>query len=297
MRRILTVLAIAAVAALALYWGLTRTAPVTAETLAGIEPDLARGEWVFTAAGCEGCHVAEGAEGDGPPVLAGGERFDSPFGTFVAPNISPHPEEGIGTWTDAEIVTAVMSGVSPGGQHYFPAFPYAAYGRAELADIVSLVAYLRTLPESDRENEPHEVAFPFNIRRNIGLWKRLFVEHDEWVLDGELDEQQERGRYLVEALAHCGECHTPRNALGGLDRSRWLAGAPNPAGRGNIPNITPAELSWSHADLVEYFTSGFTPDFDTAGGPMAEVVRTLSQLPQEDREAIAAYVKALPPAE
>ncbi|WP_319637539.1 cytochrome c [Roseitranquillus sediminis] len=287
----------AAVAAgVVLWWGLTRPAPLAAEALAGLEGDPARGENVFNAAGCASCHTAEDAEEDGPPVLAGGRRFPSPFGTFVAPNISPHQVVGVGGWSDVELVSAIMLGVSPEGSHYFPAFPYASYGKAEMQDVVDLVSYLRTLPESDRPSEAHEVGFPFNIRRNLGLWKILFVQND-WVIGGELSAEEERGRYLAEALAHCGECHTPRNALGGFERDRWMAGAPFPAGDGRVPNITPAELSWSHGDLVEYFTSGFTPDFDTAGGAMAEVVRTLAKLPEADRAAIASYVKALPPAE
>jgi mono/diheme cytochrome c family protein len=280
----------------AAYWVLTRPDGLGAEALAGIEGDLAEGERIFRAAGCASCHVAPDAAETEAPVLAGGQKFPSPFGTFVAPNISPHPQAGIGGWSELELVNAVHSGVSPGGRHYFPALPYAAYGRAELQDLVSLDKYLRTLPESDVENQPHEVPFPFSIRRNVGLWKQLFVS-DDWVLEVEPESPQARGRYLVEALGHCAECHTPRNLLGGLDRSRWMGGAPNPSGKGNIPNITPARLDWSQADLVAYFTSGFTPEFDTAGGEMAKVVRELSKLPVEDREAIAAYVKALPAVE
>ena len=295
-RRAAASLALVALAGLLLYWGLTRAAPLAAASVAGIEPDAERGARVFHAAGCASCHVAPDAEDEGPPVLEGGQRFPSPFGTFVAPNISPDPEHGIGGWSTAELVTAIRRGVSPEGEHYYPALPYPAYRRAELDDLVHLDAYLRTLPASNRPDEAHDVPFPFSVRRNLGLWKLLFL-NDDWVMPAEPGSELARGRYLVEALGHCAECHTPRNRLGGLDRSRWMAGAPNPTGEGRIPNITPAGLDWSKRDLVEFFTSGFTPDFDTAGGEMAKVVRELARLPEADREAIAAYVKALPPAE
>ena len=159
-----------------------------------------------------------------------------------------------------------------------------------------LVAHLRTLPPSQVESLPHDVPFPFSIRRGIGLWKRLNLNED-WVVEGDLTAQQQRGRYIAEALSHCGECHTPRGPLGGLDHARWLSGAPNPSGEGRIPDITPAGLDWSESDIAYYLETGFTPDFDTAGAEMAMVVSELAKLPTEDRAAIAAYLKAVPPAE
>jgi mono/diheme cytochrome c family protein len=226
-------------------------------------------------------------------VLAGGLPFPSDFGTFHAPNISPDPNHGIGGWTLPQFARAVTRGVSPEGQHYYPAFPYAAYQHLAPQDVVNLFAYMQTLPAAEVPSLPHEVGFPFNVRRGLGVWKILFLK-DEYVMADVSDAQVERGRYLVEGMAHCGECHTARNALGGLQRKAWLTGAPNPSGKGRIPGITPAHLDWSQVDLVEYFTSGFTPEYDSAGGEMAEVVRNLAQLPESDREAIAAYLKALP---
>jgi mono/diheme cytochrome c family protein len=190
----------------------------------------------------------------------------------------------------------VLKGVSPGNTHYYPAFPYTSYTHMSIADAGDLFAYIKTLPASDTPSRAHDVGFPFNIRRTLGGWKWLFAS-DDYVLTGDLSEQLQRGRYLVEGLAHCGECHTPRNALGGLQRDQWLAGAPNPSGKGTIPNITPGKLEWSESDLVAYFTSGFTPEYDSAGGEMAKVVSNLAQLPQSDREAIAAYLKAIPAVE
>ncbi len=226
-------------------------------------------------------------------VMSGGLAIVSDFGTFHVPNISPDPTTGIGDWSLPEFARSLTKGVSPEGAHLYPAFPYTAYGHMETQDVVDLHAYLMTLPSSSTPSKPHDVSFPFTIRRGLGGWKLLF-DKDDFVLTAELAPDVARGRYLVEALAHCGECHTPRNALGGLDRGKWLTGAPNPSGKGRIPDITPTALDWSKADLVEYFTSGFTPEFDSAGGEMAEVVRNLSELPESDRAAIAAYLKALP---
>ncbi len=291
-------IALATLGAAGAAWIATGPDPLPEAALAGLSGDAARGALVFAAAGCASCHTDPLAAEDGPegPVLAGGRRFASDFGTFVAPNVSPDPVQGIGGWTDAQIVTAVMRGVSPGGAHYYPAFPYDAYAKAAPQDILDLVAHLRTLPASDRPSAPHEVGFPFSIRRAVGAWKRLY-RSDDWALAGELSPEATRGRYLVEALAHCGECHTPRGPLGGLRRDAWLAGAPNPSGEGRIPNITPAALRWSEAEIAEYLSSGFTPAFDTAGGEMAAVVKSTARLPPGDRAAIAAYLKAVPPRE
>jgi len=171
-----------------------------------------------------------------------------------------------------------------------------AYAHAAPQDIADLKAFLDTLPASDAPSRDHEVGFPFSIRRMLGGWKFLFAD-DAWVLDGELSDQLARGRYLVEALGHCGECHTPRNALGGLERDRWLSGAENPSGQGRIPNITPAALDWSEAEIAEYLNSGFTPEFDSAGGEMVAVIESIAHLSDADRQAIAAYLKQVPAVE
>ena len=295
-RRILRTLLLALVAALGLWVWLTQPARLDPEFFAGIEGDAERGALVFHAAGCANCHAAPDAEGAARLVLAGGQRFASDFGTFVAPNISPDPDHGIGTWTREDFAAAMVLGVSPEGRHYFPAFPYTAYARATAQDVADLWAYWARLPLSERPNEPHEIAFPFGARRNVGLWKTIHLRRD-WAVTGDLTELEARGRYLSEALAHCAECHTPRDGLGGLDRSRWLAGAPNPSGQGRIPNITPAALRWSAEDVAAYLSSGFTPDFDVAGGTMALVVDSLSNLPPEDHAAIAAYLRRVAPVE
>jgi mono/diheme cytochrome c family protein len=280
--------ALAIVGAAGLY--ITRPQTVDSDTFAALTPDPAHGARVFTASGCASCHMAEGSKT--PLVLSGGQRLTSPFGTFVVPNISSDPEAGIGGWTLDQFASAVTKGTSPEGQHYFPAFPYAAYQKMTDQDVADLWAYMQTLPADQTPSQPHEVSFPFNIRTALGGWKMLFTPKD-WVMPADTP-QLERGRYLVEAQAHCGECHTPRNALGGLQRDAWLIGAPDPSGRGKVPDITPATLGWSAGDIAYYLESGFTPDYDSAGGHMAHVVENMAQLPASDREAIAAYLLALP---
>lgn len=274
----------------AAYW-LTRPRTVSASDYAALTGNSEHGEQVFHAAGCASCHTAPDAPATDQPILAGGRAFVSDFGTFYAPNISPDPAQGIGGWAVTDLANAMVHGTSPEGAHYYPAFPYTTYARATPQDVADLFAFLQTLPADPTPSKMHEVGFPFNIRRALGGWKLMFYTQD-WMTPATAE--TERGRYLVEALGHCAECHTPRNILGGLERDKWLMGAPNPSGRGKIPNITPAALDWSQADLVEYFTSGFTPDYDSAGGEMADVVQNLSKLPREDRAAIAAYLKALP---
>ena len=292
MQRALVSLGLLALVGAGAAWVLTAPRPLPAAELEALTGDPVHGATVFHAAGCASCHVAPDAVQSEAPILAGGQRFETQFGFFVAPNISPSPQ-GIGEWTDAEVMNAVLRGVSPEGQHYYPSFPWNAYWKAEPQDVADLVAHLRTLPSSDAESEAHDLPFPFSIRRAVGAWKLLFLQ-DDWVVAGDLSGQQTRGRYLVEALGHCGECHTPRNALGGLRTAAWLAGARDPAGTGWNPNITPAGLSWSEGEIVAMLQSGFTPEFDVVGGEMAEVVTNTSRLPLEDQAAIAAYLKVVP---
>jgi len=294
MRRVFLSLLAIALAVLGAGWALTRPASVPEAELVGLTGDAAAGEMVFWAAGCASCHAAEDATGEARLILSGGQRFASDFGTFVAPNISMDPEHGIGDWTLAQFVTALQEGISPEGRHYYPAFPYTAYRLATRQDLADLWAFWQTLPASDVPNQSHELGVPFSIRRTVGVWNLLNLQ-DDFVLTGDLTEEQTRGRYLAEALAHCAECHTPRDALGGLDRAAWMAGAPNPSGTGTIPPLTPDRLRWSEAEIAAYLNDGFTPDFDSAGGSMVSVIHNMAMLPEADRQAIAAYLKSLPP--
>lgn len=278
-------------------WFLTGPKPLSDDRISVIRAasaDIEAGRNVFWAAGCASCHVAPGAEETDAPLLTGGQKFPSDFGTFHAPNISQDSEHGIGNWDLDQFANAVQRGISPNGQHYYPAFPYTAYANATPEDIAALFAFMKTLPPDSTPNIAHEVGFPFNIRRSVGGWKLLFFK-EGWAVEGDLSPEATRGRYLSEALSHCAECHTPRNLIGGLERSAWLSGAPDPSGKGSVPNITPAKLDWSDLDIENYLTTGFTPEYDTAGGHMVSVVQNLARLPQSDRQAIVAYLNTIPP--
>jgi mono/diheme cytochrome c family protein len=260
--------------------------------------DADRGATWFWAGGCASCHAAARADGEDRFRLGGGQRLETPFGVFVPPNISPDPTDGIGAWSAADFANAMLRGLAPDGRHYYPAFPYGSYARMAPQDVADLWAFLQTLPAVEGRAAEHDLGFPFGMRRGIGLWKRAFLSDAPVIAVDEGDPALVRGRYLVEGPGHCAECHTPRNVLGGLRTTRWMAGGPAPEGTGRIPNITPGDGgigSWSAGDVAYFLETGFTPDFDTAGGMMASVQRNMAMLTGEDRDAIAAYLLALPP--
>ncbi|MDO8885011.1 cytochrome c [Pseudotabrizicola sp.] len=296
MSRLVSLAVVALLGGGAAFWFITAPKTLPADHFVDISGDAARGESVFHATGCASCHMAPGATGEAQLVLAGGQAFPSDFGTFIAPNITPDRVQGIGGWSLADLGNALQSGVSPQGTHYYPALPYWSYAKLQPQDVADLYSFLQTLPAAANPSQPHQIGFPFSIRRVVGGWKFLNSDSN-FVVQGNLTEAEIRGRYISEAMAHCGECHTPRNALGGLDTSRWLAGAPNPSGQGRIPNITPAKLEWSEAEIIIYLTSGFTPDYDVVGGHMVHVVENMAKLPESDRAAVAAYLKKVPAAE
>ncbi|MGL4236045.1 c-type cytochrome [Tabrizicola sp.] len=291
--RVLRWLLVLGVIAAGVLWFLARPNPLSEAEVANLTGDVAKGELVFWATGCASCHMASGAKDEAQLVLSGGQRFPSDFGTFVAPNISQDPEYGIGNWSLLDFASAVTRGVSPEGEHYYPALPYASYAKMELQDVADLYAFMKTLPADPTPSAAHELGFPFSRREAVGVWKLLFLS-DDWAIAGNMTPTAARGRYIAEALAHCGECHTPRNFLGGMDTARWLGGAPNPSGEGRIPNITPGKLGWTAPDIVQYLTTGFTPDFDVVGGHMVHVVANMARLPESDRQAVAEYLLAVP---
>jgi len=294
-RRIFIGVGLAGIIALGIFWWLTApgsaVVPATAPPAA---PNPANGLVIFNAGGCSSCHAVPSQPDR--TRLGGGLAIPSPFGTFYAPNISPDPVDGIGRWTEAEFVNAVTRGVSPAGVHYFPAFPYASYAHAKTEDIRDLFAYLKTLAPVAGRVRDHDVRFPFNIRRNIGIWKWLFMDGKPFVPDPARSAQWNRGAYLVNGLGHCAECHSPRNFLGGIIAAQRFAGGPNPEGEGWVPNITQKGLAeWSDKDIASFLKTGEMPDGDSAGGSMVRVIKNTSQLSGEDRAAIADYIKSLPP--
>src|SRR4029079_9398690 len=234
---------------------------------------------------------------DDKTKLGGGVGLKSPFGTFYTPNISPDPSQGIGKWAEADFVTAMIKGTSPDGRHYFPAFPYTSYQRIGTGDLRDLFAYLKTLPAVQDKSRPHDVPFPFNIRRTLGGWKFLFLDGKPFEGDPTRDAAWHRGAYLVNGPGHCAECHSPRNVLGGIVASQRFAGGPEPGGDGFVPNITQKGLSLSHEQLVKLLEPGETPDGDSVGGEMGKVVANTAKLSAEDRAAIATYIKSPAPVE
>lgn len=302
MRRLVSLLIFIALIGFAIFWWLTKpSATQYSSSNAQIDldaVDLDNGEKIFWASGCASCHAEKNATEENKLLLGGGHRLDTPFGTFITPNISPDSDTGIGSWNFQQFLIAMKDGVSPEGKHYYPAFPYTSYVKMTEKDVVDLFGYLKTLPPVSRINEPHELSFVFGWRRPLGIWKNLFLNPD-WVFSvPSSDEQLTRGQYLVEALGHCGECHTPRNLIGGLKSGKWLGGGPAPEGLGKIPNITPHPdgiAGWSSDDIAYYLESGFTPDYDSVGGTMVSVQENMSKLPSSDLEAISAYLKAIPP--
>ncbi len=296
MRKIITIVFILIAATGLIGWFLSAPSFISPSAFANITGNTTQGEQVFYASGCASCHAAPKATGEAKKILSGGKHFKSDFGTFFAPNISPDPDFGIGKWTMLDFANAVQKGTSPSGQHYYPAFPYTSYSRMTSQDVADLFVYMKTLPKVQTPNQSHHLGFPFNIRRGLGLWKLLFASQNP-DLSLSNDPEVQRGRYLVEGPGHCGECHTQRNPIGGLNYDRWLAGGPSPEGTGKIPNITSGETginSWAKADIEAYLKTGFTPDFDTAGGSMVDVIDNTSHLSDSDIKAIAKYLKAIP---
>lgn len=258
-----------------------------------------RGAYLFLAGGCAGCHTDVKAKG---PTLAGGRELKTPFGIFYGPNITPDPVHGLGKWTEADFRRAMREGVRPDGAYFFPVFPYPSFTAISDADLGDLWAYLKTVPAVAAPSRPHEIDFPFGWRFFQAGWRWLHFEEGPFKPDPKRPPEWNRGAYLVTALGHCAECHTPRDSTGGLDHELWLAGTADGPEGARVPNLTPAPKTglaqWSLDDLIECLRSGFTPDGDVVGGQMFEVVdKGLSKLKPEDIRAIAVYLKALPPIE
>ncbi|MBV9290408.1 MAG: cytochrome c [Hyphomicrobiales bacterium] len=253
--------------------------------------DPAAGRTVFFIAGCESCHMSP--RQDDPLRLGGGMELKTPFGSFYPPNISPDLDDGIGAWTEIDIATAIMAGVSRNGGHLYPALPYASYCRMSIKDVRDLIAFLRTTAPVKGKAPPNALSFPFSIRRAVGFWKLLYMPRIEHPVATDPAGPNELGRYLVQGPGHCPECHSPRTFLGGIVESRRLTGGPLPEGKGKAPNITAVGLKdWSESDIADALSTGLTPGGDTLGGPMAAVVRSLSQAPAADLAAIAGYLKS-----
>jgi mono/diheme cytochrome c family protein len=282
-----------------IFWRILSAAVVALLPILSLSaaPDaVSRGAYLANAAGCEGCHTDR--EHGGQPY-AGGRALATPFGTFYSPNITPDPKTGIGRWSDEEFLRALRDGVRPDGANFFPVFPYPSFTNITDTDARAIKAYLFSLPAVRQANRAHDVSFPFSWRFLQYGWKLLFFTPGPFRPVPERSEAYNRGAYLVTALAHCGECHTPRNWFGATEPDRFLAGNPDGPDGKYVPNITPDPQTgigdWSEEDITTLLKTGQTPEFDFVGGAMGEVVHNTSRLDDADRQAIAVYLKSLPP--
>jgi mono/diheme cytochrome c family protein len=257
---------------------------------------IERGAYLANAADCAACHT-DFLRGGQP--FAGGRALETPFGTFYSPNITPDPETGIGRWTDAQFLRAMRHGDRPDGANYFPAFPYTSFTWIVDDDVRAIKTYLFSLTPVHQPSRAHDVSFPFSWRFLLNGWKLLYFDTGPFRPTPARSAEHNRGVYLVAALTHCGECHTPRNWFGAMDQSRFLGGNPEGPDGKPVPNITPDKKTgignWSADDIVKVLTDGHTPDFDEVAGAMAEVVRSTAKLTEEDRRAIAVYLQTVPP--
>ncbi len=295
LRTVIVGLVVLALAGSGFFYALTIPKPAVTGPLPARAADLANGETMFNIGGCASCHATPKQKN--PQRLGGGLALATPFGTFKVPNISSDPTHGLGAWSEEAFVNAMLRGVGRNGEHLYPAFPYTSYQRMALDDVRDLLAFLKTLPADARPSEPHQLPFPFSVRRGLGLWKLLYLDGRPFTPDPASSAEINRGAYLVEGPGHCAECHSPRDMLGGIVTARRFAGGPDAEGKGWVPNITPHAdgiASWSAKDIAYLLQSGFTPDSDSVGSNMADVVRSTAKLSDADRSAIAAYVKSLP---
>ncbi len=295
-------LAVVLVIGLGAFWIVTLPAVVPASALPSYTPNVDNGRTMFNIGGCASCHAVPNVDPDkvDRTRLGGGLALNSPFGTFYVPNISPDAKDGIGKWSEANFVTALWKGTSEYGGNLYPAFPYTSYQHMQLNDVRDLFAYLKTLPPVPGKVRQHDLSFPFNEHRLLGGWKLLFLRGGPFTPDPAQSAQWNRGAYLVNGPGHCAECHSPRNALGGIIESERFAGGPAVDGSGWVPNITPVGLQrgdevWSIKDIASFLGDGMMPSGDFAGDTMADVIRNTSLLTADDRAAVAVYIASLPP--
>jgi mono/diheme cytochrome c family protein len=256
-----------------------------------------RGEYIFQATGGCGCHTDYANNG---ALLAGGRAIETPFGTIYGTNITPDPETGIGGWSDEDFLRAMTEGIGPDGTMFYPVFPFTAFTRMTREDVLDLKAYLFSVPPVRQENKPPELGFPFNVRAGLTAWRLLNFDAGTFEPLAEQSAEWNRGAYITNALAHCGECHTPRGATGALNEEMHYAGSKEGPEGELAPNITPDEKtgigSWSVADISWFLQTGFEPGGDDAQGLMRQVIdHGYQYLEASDLQAIAIYLKSLKP--
>ncbi|HEX2528103.1 MAG TPA: cytochrome c [Geminicoccus sp.] len=292
---LLALVIVVAVAAVAFFFWPARLGDVTAAR-AALPPgheSVERGEYLARAADCAACHTLA----SGKPY-AGGLPFKLPFGTIYASNITPDKQTGIGDWTDAEFVRAMQHGIDRDGQNLYPAFPYASYALMSTEDLLAIKDYLFSMEPVRKETPPSELSFPYNQRYLMRAWNLLFVPGDRLTPDPERPADWNRGAYLVEAMGHCGECHTPRNLLFAQDSGKKFAGAVTAGWKAyNISSDKETGIgNWTDQQLADYLAQGHAEGRGAASGSMAEVVEYSTQyLTQDDIRAMVAYLRTVPP--
>lgn len=252
-----------------------------------------RGEYLTIAADCAACHTTR----DGKP-FAGGLPFKLPFGTIYSSNITSDNENGIGSWSDAEFVRAVRSGVGQHGENLYPAFPYTSYALLSTDDILAIRAYLRTVAAVAAPAPENSLSFPFNQRWLMRGWNLLFLPSSEFAADPSRGDEWNRGAYLVEGLAHCGECHTPRGLMFQRKQGEALSGGEVDGWKAwNITSDPETGIgSWTDADITSFLSTGHAKGHGPAGSAMREAVDlSFSKLPTADIKAIVAYLRTVPP--
>lgn len=255
------------------------------------QAQVERGRYLTRAANCKSCHTRD----QGQPY-AGGVEFATAAGTLYSTNITPDEAHGIGGWTEDQFVRAMQEGIGRDGEHLYPAFPYTAYTQLSRDDVLAIRAYLLTQPAVDYQAPANDMRFPFGLRRLLWFWKLLNFDEGRFLYDETRPEAWNRGAYLVEALGHCGQCHTPRTFTQGLDDDRKFAGAVQQGWRAY--NITPHATGighWSDSELRFYLATGHIPDKIASAGPMADVIsHSLRFLTPEDIDAMASYLQTVP---
>ena len=296
LRRLIIAAMVLGLIALGAFWFLTRPAVVDAGSLGPHTPNPDNGRTMFFAGGCASCHAIPNQ--DDRTRLGGGLALKSPFGTFHVPNISSDRNDGIGAWSEAQFVTAMLKGTSPAGEHYYPAFPYTSYQRMRIEDVRDLFAHIKTLPAVPGKVRDHELPFPFNVRLALGGWKLLYLDGEAFKPDPSQPAEWNRGAYLVNGPGHCAECHSPRDPLGGINADSASRAGPIRKAKAGCPTSRKRRLKdYAVEDIVDVLATGLMPNGDTVGGPMVPVVRNTSQLSDADRKAMAVYIKSLPPVE
>ena len=258
---------------------------------------IEKGKYIFHASGGCSCHTDTKNDG---AFLAGGRPINTPFGTFFGTNISPDPATGIGKWTDEDFVRAMTKGLSPEGNHYFPVFPYTSFHNITQEDLIALKAYLFSIPAVNQKNIPHDLILPFGRQALLMIWKNVVWSPQTFISNPEQTKSWNRGAYIAQALAHCGECHTPRNLLGGLKTYLHFSGSKEGPEGELAPNITPHKITgigdWTKVDISYFLETGMKPDGDYTQGLMAEVIEHgYYYLKVEDLDAVAEYLISLLP--